>query len=83
MPNYPRCLKYFSSEQGIKFHLSQPCCACYDNNYAFELEVPHLCTSSPVEDMDLVDISFPMHSLSPVPLDWDSDLPHEPPAALP
>ena len=76
MPNCPRCLKYFSSEQGVVFHLSQPRCACHDNNYAFGLEVPRLSANIPVEDLDLAGIASP--TLSPSPSPPDFDLPYEP-----
>lgn len=75
MPNCPRCLKFFSSQRGVTYHLSQPRSACHDNNYVFDLEVP-----ATVEDLDLMDISLRMHSPSPGPLDLDP--PHEPPADL-
>ncbi|KAH0839464.1 hypothetical protein J3R83DRAFT_271 [Lanmaoa asiatica] len=82
MPNCPRCLKYFSSERGVTFHLLQPRCACYNNNYIFSLEVPRLPTNVPVEDLDLAGIASPTRSPSPDPLDFD--LPYEPlDAALP
>jgi hypothetical protein len=62
-------------------HLSQPRCACHDNNYAFGLEVPRLPTNVPVEDLDLAGIASPMLSPSPGPLDFD--FPYKPLAALP
>ena len=71
MPNCPRCLKYFSSERGITFHLSQPHCTCHDNNYAFNLKVPCLPANVPVEDLDLVGIASPTRSPSLDSLDFD------------
>ena len=53
------------------FHLLQPCCACHDNNHAFNLEVPCLPANVPVEELDLAGIASPTHSLSLDSLDFD------------
>ncbi|KAF8415527.1 hypothetical protein L210DRAFT_3616586 [Boletus edulis BED1] len=77
MPNCPRCLKHFSSERGVKFHLSQPLCPCHDNNYAFALEVPHLpANDAPCDVRQTHAVDSPMRSPSPgLP---NFDLPDEP-----
>ncbi|KAF8424247.1 hypothetical protein L210DRAFT_3615138 [Boletus edulis BED1] len=42
MSNCPRCLKHFSNERGVQFHLAQPRSACHNSNYRHTLEVPRL-----------------------------------------
>ncbi|KAG6378227.1 hypothetical protein JVT61DRAFT_13927 [Boletus reticuloceps] len=76
MPNCPRWLKHFSSERGVKFHLSQPLCPCHDNNYAFALEVLHLPANAPCDVRQTHAVDSPMRSPSPgLP---NFDLPDEP-----
>ncbi|KAG6380269.1 hypothetical protein JVT61DRAFT_8365 [Boletus reticuloceps] len=41
MPNCPKCLKDFSSQKAVSFHISQPRSRCYHSNLPWAaLEVP-------------------------------------------
>ena len=40
MPNCPRCLRYLLMSQAVTSHLLQPCSACHDDNYWYQLKVP-------------------------------------------
>ncbi|KAG6372948.1 hypothetical protein JVT61DRAFT_6988 [Boletus reticuloceps] len=80
MPNCPRCLKHFSNERGIQFHLAQPRAACHDSNYQYSLEVPRL-PRPLAEYFDSINILPP---LFPLPFDPPGlDPPFEAPLELP
>ncbi|KAF8120747.1 hypothetical protein EV363DRAFT_1188133 [Boletus edulis] len=82
MSNCPRCLKHFSNEHGVQFHLAQPRSACHNSNYRHTLEVPRL-SVSPEPPAIHHPVNIPSPPRSPPPNLPDLDLPFEPPPDLP